>query len=147
MATPEKLYRPFIERYIRTEQQLNREVNRLFGDKVHNFSQLDNRFKQLSPQRLITLQSKQLVTSTNQLNQAMIAAFEKNRQRFIGSLRTLEALNPLKIMDRGYSITYKDGQVIKSIDEVQKGDTIAVTLPDGQIDAIVQQAVSKEGVK
>ncbi|MER2007368.1 MAG: exodeoxyribonuclease VII large subunit [Psychrobacillus sp.] len=147
MATPEKLYRPFIERYIRTEQQLNREVNRLFGDKVRNFSQLDNRFKQLSPQRLITLQSKHLVTSTNQLNQAMIAAFEKNRQQFIGSLRTLEALNPLKIMDRGYSITYKDGQVIKSIDEVQKGDTIAVTLPDGQIDAIVQQAVSKEGVK
>ncbi|MEK4521779.1 exodeoxyribonuclease VII large subunit [Psychrobacillus sp. FSL W7-1457] len=147
MATPEKLYRPFIERYIRTEQQLHREVNRLFGDKVRNFSQLDNRFKQLSPQRLITLQSKQLETSTNQLNQAMIAVFEKNRQQFTGSLRTLEALNPLKIMDRGYSITYKDGQLIKSINEVQKGDTIAVTLPDGQIDAIVQQAVSKEGVK
>lgn len=145
MATPEKLYRPFIERYIRTEQQLHREVNRLFGDKVRNFSQLDNRFKQLSPQRLITLQSKDLITSTNQLNQAMIAVFEKNRQQFTGSLRTLEALNPLKIMDRGYSITYRDGKLVKSIKEIQKGDTIAVTLPDGQIDAIVQKAVSKEG--
>lgn len=147
MATPEKLYRPFIERYIRTEQQLHREVNRLFGDKVRNFSQLDRRFKQLSPQKMITLQSKNLVTSTNQLNQAMITAFEKNRQQFIGSLRTLEALNPLKIMDRGYSITYKDGKLIKSINEIQKGDTIAVTLPDGQVDAIVQQVVSKEGGK
>lgn len=84
MATPEKLYRPFIERYIRTEQQLHREVNRLFGDKVRNFSQLDNRFKQLSPQRLITLQSKQLETSTNQLNQAMIAVFEKIVNNLLG---------------------------------------------------------------
>ncbi|MER2261764.1 MAG: exodeoxyribonuclease VII large subunit [Psychrobacillus sp.] len=145
LATPEKLYRPFIERYIRTEQQLHREFNRLFGDKGRQYSQLDNRFKQLSPQRLVTLQSKNLVTSTNQLNQAMIALFEKNRQQFTGSLRTLEALNPLKIMDRGYSITYSDGKLVKSIKEVQKGEMITVTLPDGHIDAKVQRAISKEG--
>ena len=147
MATPEKLYRPFIERYIRTEQQLHKEVKRISQEKNRNFFQLENRFKQLSPQKLITIQSKTLQTSTNQLTQAMIASFEKNRQQFTGSLRTLQALNPLKIMDRGYSITYKEGILVKSVEDVQQGDSIFVTLSDGQIEATVQQAVSKEGVK
>ena len=147
MATPEKLYRPFIERYIRAEQQLHKEVKRISQEKNRNFFQLENRFKQLSPQKLITIQSKTLQTSTNQLIQAMIASFEKNRQQFTGSLRTLQALNPLKIMDRGYSITYKEGILVKSVEDVQQGDSIFVTLSDGQIEATVQQAVSKEGVK
>ncbi|MGE7978864.1 exodeoxyribonuclease VII large subunit [Psychrobacillus sp. NPDC093200] len=147
MATPEKLYRPFIERYIRAEQQLHKEVKRISQEKNRNFFQLENRFKQLSPQKLITIQSKTLQTSTNQLTQAMIASFEKNRQQFTGSLRTLQALNPLKIMDRGYSITYKEGILVKSVEDVQQGDSIFVTLSDGQIEATVQQAVSKEGVK
>lgn len=147
MATPEKLYRPFIERYIRAEQQLHKEVKRISQEKNRDFFQLENRFKQLSPQKLITIQSKTLQTSTNQLTQAMIASFEKNRQQFTGSLRTLQALNPLKIMDRGYSITYKEGILVKSVEDVQQGDSIFVTLSDGQIEATVQQAVSKEGVK
>ncbi len=147
LATPEKLYRPFIERYIRAEQQLHKEVKRISQEKNRNFFQLENRFKQLSPQKLITIQSKTLQTSTNQLTQAMIASFEKNRQQFTGSLRTLQALNPLKIMDRGYSITYKEGILVKSVEDVQQGDSIFVTLSDGQIEATVQQAVSKEGVK
>lgn len=37
LATPEKLYRPFIERFVRTEQQLQRETSFLFKDKQRDF--------------------------------------------------------------------------------------------------------------
>lgn len=144
LATPEKLYRPFIEKYVRVEQQLQREANRLFREKERNFLQIEKRMLQLSPQRLIDLQSKSLLILTNQLTQATVSTYEKNRQHFNGAIRTLEALNPLKIMDRGYSITYKDGIVVKSVEDVVKDDTIFVTLPNGRIEAIVQQVEMKE---
>lgn len=141
LATPEKLYRPFIERYIRVEQQLQREVTRLTNDKKRHFEQLQNRMVQLSPQKMITLQYRSLDMLTNQLKQATVSTFEKHRQHFTGNLRTLEALNPLKIMDRGYSITYKNGKMVKSVEQVDKGDSIFISLPDGQVEAIVQEIV------
>lgn len=144
LATPERLYRPFIERYVRAEQQLQREATLLYKDKVRNFAQIQNRFTQLSPQKVIDLHFKSVQSITNQLNQVTFSAFEKNRQQFIGSIRTLEALNPLKIMDRGYSITYKNGKLVKTVDDVKQGDSIFVTLQDGHVEALVQQVEVKE---
>ncbi|WP_391201788.1 exodeoxyribonuclease VII large subunit [Psychrobacillus sp. L4] len=144
LATPEKLYRPFIERYVRTEEQLQREINRLVREKERNLLQLEDRRLQLSPQRMIDQQWKLVKNLTSQLTKGTLSTYEKQQQQFIGSIRTLEALNPLKIMDRGYSITYIDGKVVKSVKEVGKGDSIYVTLPDGRIEAIVQHAEMKE---
>jgi len=78
------------------------------------------------------------------LNQASLSTFEKHRQQFVSSIRTLEALNPLKIMDRGYSIIYKEGQLVKSVENVKKDDSIFVTLQDGQLEAIVRRVEVKE---
>ncbi|WP_391116029.1 exodeoxyribonuclease VII large subunit [Psychrobacillus sp. L3] len=144
LATPEKLYRPFIERYVRTEEQLQREINRLVREKERNFLQLEERRLQLSPQKMIDQQWKSVQALTSQLTKGTLSTYEKQRHQFIGSIRTLEALNPLKIMDRGYSITYIDGKVVKSVKEVGTGDSIYVTLPDGRIEAIVQHAEMKE---
>lgn len=144
MATPEKLYRPFIERFIRTEQQLQRETNLLYNSKHRDFLQVQNRFFQLSPQKLIDQHHKSVNSITNQLNQASLSTFEKYRQQFVGSIRTLEALNPLKIMDRGYSIIFKEGKLVKSVINVKKDDSIFVTLQDGQLEAIVRQVEVKE---
>ncbi len=141
METPERLYRPFIERYVRTEQQFQRETIRIIQEKSKSYLQMNSRLSQLSPQRVITVHSKAIDTLNNRLNQAITSSFNKNNQKFNGAIRTLEALNPLKIMDRGYSITYQQGKLIKSIKEVQEGDTITVTVSDGQIHAVVQQAV------
>lgn len=144
LATPEKLYRPFIERFVRTEQQLQREIDLLYKDKQRDFLQVQNRFFQLSPQKVIDLHHKSVQSLTNQLNQASVSMFEKHRQQFVSSIRTLEALNPLKIMDRGYSIMYKDDKLVKSVENVKKGDSILVALQDGQLEAIVQQVEVKE---
>ena len=121
------------------EQQLQRETNRLVRDKERIYTQVQSRFMQQSPLKLIETHQKSVQTLTNQLNQVTISSFEKNRQQFLGSIRTLEALNPLKIMDRGYSITYQEGKLVKTVADVEIGDHIFVTLQDGRVEAIVQK--------
>ena len=52
----------------------------------------------------------------------------------------LEALNPKKVLKRGYSISAnKDGKVIKSIKDVKKGEKITTTLCDGTIISTIEE--------
>lgn len=51
----------------------------------------------------------------------------------------ISALNPLSVLMRGYSITYKDKKVISSASEVSAGDEIQIRLNNGKITAVVKQ--------
>ena len=54
----------------------------------------------------------------------------------------LEALSPLKVLARGYSYTENaNGKVVTSVDDVQNGGSIFVTLKDGRISASVEDKV------
>ena len=44
----------------------------------------------------------------------------------------LDAYSPLKTLARGYSITKKDGKIIKSQEELKQGDLIDIRLLDGE---------------
>lgn len=49
----------------------------------------------------------------------------------------INAYNPLKILERGYSAVYKDGNLITSAHAVKKGDGITVKMSDGEFEAVV----------
>lgn len=49
----------------------------------------------------------------------------------------INAYNPLKILERGYSAVYKGGSLITSSNSVKKGDEITVKMSDGEFNAIV----------
>ena len=52
----------------------------------------------------------------------------------------LEALNPKKVLDRGYSISVdKDGRVIKSVKDVKVGEEITTSMKDGTIISTVEK--------
>ena len=63
--------------------------------------------------------------------------YKDNKNRFINIISKLDSLSPLKTLSRGYSITQKEGKIIKSIDDVEKDDEIDIKLIDGSIKAIV----------
>jgi len=46
---------------------------------------------------------------------------------------TIKLSDPVNILDKGYSITYKDDGIIKSVSRLKKGDKIETKLRDGSI--------------
>lgn len=54
-------------------------------------------------------------------------------------MRHLDALSPLKIMQRGYSLAYdeKEQTLIRSTRQVQIGDIVKIQLKDGKLDCHV----------
>jgi exodeoxyribonuclease VII large subunit len=58
---------------------------------------------------------------------------------------TLEALSPLKVLDRGYSITFApDGAVLRSVEGLTKGDAIRTRVLRGEIESAVQKTTPME---
>ncbi|MDR2600586.1 MAG: exodeoxyribonuclease VII large subunit [Oscillospiraceae bacterium] len=61
-----------------------------------------------------------------------------NRERFAALAAGLDAMSPLKVLGRGYSIAQlKNGTVIKSKNDVKNGDEITVKLQKDEIECIV----------
>ena len=59
------------------------------------------------------------------------------KEKFAELAAKLDALSPLKILSRGYSVTKKDGHIINSISQVNSNDKIEVILSDGNIKCTV----------
>ena len=51
--------------------------------------------------------------------------------RFSSSVRMLQALNPLNVMERGYSIVYHEGTITNSVTSLPSGMEIQIQLQDG----------------
>lgn len=74
-------------------------------------------------------------TANRQLNAAMLSSLRSKRQQLQSEIRHLDALSPLKIMSRGYSLVYdeQERKLIKSLEDVQLGDLVQVKVSDGSL--------------
>ena len=63
-----------------------------------------------------------------------------------GAVSTLEALSPLKVLQRGYAFTEdENGNVVSSAADIEKGERIHVTFMDGRVNAVVEDKVIFDG--
>ncbi|MEC0306531.1 exodeoxyribonuclease VII large subunit [Paenibacillus lautus] len=73
--------------------------------------------------------------ANRQLMNAMQSIMKSKMSQLQTEMRHLDALSPLKIMSRGYSLVYdeKEQKLVKSIEDVQLGDLVNVRVSDGQL--------------
>ena len=72
-----------------------------------------------------------------------LEGFIKNKQEkvktdYMKQVAKLDTLSPLKTLYRGYSITEKDGKIIKSQEQLKTGDYIEIRFTDGKKQAEVK---------
>ena len=71
-------------------------------------------------------------------------AVQKNvslyKQRFFQLTASLDAMSPLKVLSRGYSVTKnRDGCVLTNVDLLNAGDRVTVIVNNGEFDAVVDR--------
>ena len=67
----------------------------------------------------------------------MRSSFAAKSSEFASLCVKLDAMSPLKILSRGYSIASKDGEIITDTDGIACGDRIEVKLSGGSLDCEV----------
>ena len=88
-----------------------------------------------NPQVQIEMAARRRDNAHRQLTAAMQSHIRVKLQRLQSEMRHLDALSPLKVMSRGYSLVYdeKERRLIKSISDVQPGDLLNVKVSDGKL--------------
>ncbi|MFC5467879.1 exodeoxyribonuclease VII large subunit [Cohnella suwonensis] len=92
-----------------------------------------------NPGRQAALSRQRLVSATRSLELAMGGLLRRRRAEFGSAVRHLDALSPLKIMGRGYSLVYDESmkKLVRTTGDVQPGDLVRVRLADGTLDCQV----------
>ncbi|MNI71116.1 Exodeoxyribonuclease 7 large subunit [compost metagenome] len=96
---------------------------------------LHHSLQRFHPQASVSAARRRTESLTRELAGAMQVRLQEKRSRFAAELRHLDALSPLKVMSRGYSLVYdeKEEHLIKSLKEVELGDVVNIKLNDGQL--------------
>jgi exodeoxyribonuclease VII large subunit len=67
-----------------------------------------------------------------------------DRERFEGILKNINALSPLAILDRGYSIASFQGKSLTKINQIKQGDSINIRLAKGQLNCNIYKIIPFE---
>ena len=127
-------------------QRLDDLNNRLFRGleqsvilQKQNMMSIIHQFIRLNPlnniQKLI--EKKELLLHL--LVQNIQATVRLDRERFDGISKNLNALSPLAILDRGYSITSFQGKSLAKTNQIKQGDSVNIRLSKGQLDCTVDK--------
>lgn len=110
---------------VQTKAKLNRE----------RLSSLKQGLIRFNPKVQVELARRRRDTAHRQLASAMQVIMRSKLQHLQSEMRHLDALSPLKIMSRGYSLVYdeKEQKLVKSLNDVQLGDLVHVKVSDGSL--------------
>ena len=98
-----------------------------------------------SPAGYLEQRGKNLELLKNRLIAAQNTGLQKKEAKFIANVSKLDAMSPMKVLTRGYSMTQtEDGTLLRSISQVDLGERVTISVSDGTLCATV---MNKEAVK
>ncbi|KQU20657.1 exodeoxyribonuclease VII large subunit [Bacillus sp. Leaf13] len=143
---PHKMYEQKLEQLDKTLDRLGKTSTRYFMKKRDELNQVTDILKKQHPEQAVKNSKDDLHQQEKALRRAMEAIYRQKSQQFVHITATLSALSPLKIMERGYGLVFaEDETLIKSTQQVSKGDKIAVSIKDGTLECEIK--VIKERIE
>ncbi|ANA83481.1 exodeoxyribonuclease VII large subunit [Paenibacillus glucanolyticus] len=135
-------------------ERLDMLLQRLHGNLKSQLSLSRQRQKSLhqgliryNPRTQAEFAARRKDQANRQLMNAMQSIMKSRLSQLQTEMRHLDALSPLKIMSRGYSLVYdeKEQRLVKSLEDVQLGDLVNVRVSDGQLQCQVWGMKEDEG--
>lgn len=127
------------------EQKLDMLYDRLNGSikvKLDNSLKLIDKYKSNyilnNPRVLYENKVDKLKSLSEDVSSSIKRVIENNTKRLDTLKIKLELLNPKNVLNKGYSIIYKDGKIVKNTKDISVSDELNVIISDGNIDVTVK---------
>ena len=116
---------------------INNKINELLLKKIElkklYLDSLKNSYVLKNPNMLFLNKKQNLILLTKELNKNISLKIDNNVTKLNTIIEKLELINPLNVMKRGFSLTYKDDKLIKSVKKIKKDDELNIKFNDGNI--------------
>ncbi|WP_058303723.1 exodeoxyribonuclease VII large subunit [Gorillibacterium timonense] len=139
LTNPQRILLQPTERNDRLREQLLFRMRNAVASAHQMNLRLERRLTARSPKEQASLARSRANTAHKLLLQAMVGIRKNKSREWESTIRQLDALSPLKVMARGYSLVYEEGEkkLVRSVKQVQPGDLLRVRLGDGKLAASV----------
>ncbi|MCB9498648.1 MAG: exodeoxyribonuclease VII large subunit [Bacillales bacterium] len=101
-----------------------------YKQKLLSFSE---KIDLLSPQNVLNNHKDKINSLSKDLDKSYVMLINSYISRYKVLNEKISLLNPLSVLDKGYSITYKDGIILKSTKELSVDDIIETKLKNGKV--------------
>ena len=95
------------------------------------------REKMIDPQQVVERKKAKLNLLEVRLQNNTQRFLERHKSQLKQYMSILESLSPLKVVERGYSMTSKNGELVKSTNQLKVKDIVQVQLMQGKFSAQV----------
>lgn len=99
---------------------------------------LASRSRRASPERRLAVDRQRVDDMARRASLAVMSAIRNDRSRLDGLRLQLAALDPSRVLKRGYAIVTRDQEIISSVQQVASGDALTVRVSDGEFETIVR---------
>ncbi|MGI6663560.1 MAG: exodeoxyribonuclease VII large subunit [Bacillota bacterium] len=127
-------------------EDMRNEIYKMIGGYRQTLSLLRGRPALERPDWFLTLWRESLVRSTRELETAMAAIMEKKSSALANVYAKLDALSPLRVLSRGYSLVRRvpDGVIVRSAEQAPRGTAVQVSLMKGSLVCRVEESKTGE---
>ena len=124
---------------IHKETQLNKELKYKVEKFSEKFEIVKARFNRLDLQENITLKKNQLEVKESLLNKIITESILSEKRGIEYKKAIISKYSIDEILKQGYTLTRKNGKVVRSGKGLQKGDIIQTRFIDGEVESIIQE--------
>ncbi|WP_340033373.1 exodeoxyribonuclease VII large subunit [Paenibacillus sp. FSL H3-0302] len=139
LAGPRRTLIQHTQRLDMLRERLQRSADARLSRSRERKAVLHHSLQRFHPRDSVSAARQRTDSMRRELMGAMQARLQEKRSRYVAEIRHLDALSPLKVMSRGYSLVYDEAEehLIKSLTEVQLGDLVVIKMNDGQLNCQV----------
>ncbi|HQA08532.1 MAG TPA: exodeoxyribonuclease VII large subunit [Syntrophomonadaceae bacterium] len=125
--------------YSQLQQRLIRIMQRRLQQENEVLDRLMMNRAWQKPQQMVQQYQQKCEELRLRLQKEMGNRVNEAHQRLTMAVTGLERLSPLKVMQRGYAVVRNQEGIIYSVENVQPGDCLSISLLDGEMQAQVKQ--------
>lgn len=127
-------------------ERLSNTLGRTVSSRIHRESEfVSEKQSALAQSKIITRQSLfNMGHLRKRLSELCDLRIQEAKSSISKKKHALQLLDPQEVVKRGYSLTFHNGKVLKSIREIQEGDIIETMIADGQMESSIIKIKNKQ---
>lgn len=147
LKNPKITYVQKAEKLDHLEARFHTCIPKYLKEKQDAFHQVFRRLQIESFQENLSRKQLEIAMYIKRLDASLKFQMKQKQSVYVLAVKQLEALGPLQMMQRGFSIAKNESnQIIRTIDDVQVGEPVTIELKDGHLQCKVAEKNSKQSI-
>jgi len=122
----------------------NKRIKYIFDEYKLKLVNIDKILESKNPKNTLVHKKEVLDNYTKNLIHLIDRILKEKNYKFNLIKTELEGINPLKIMDKGYSITRVNDKIITDVKDINVGDTLTTQMKNGIIKSEIKEVIKNE---